>query len=169
MFMELINIMDILEETRNNKKYPLWIRKLIIDFQVKRVKRKFEIFLRDSYLTIDEIIEFIRFYNETVNIVDDSFNYNKLPCRIKKTTKIAPHGLYLDLIDYEVGYSIFMDNDNKDELEVWYGGDNNFSYNYIEPTDKFLSTNKTFIYMLNRIIRKYINYYISARLLISTQ
>ena len=167
MFMELINIMDIMEENFKTKKYPLTMKKLIDFVQTRRVMQKYDDILNKHKLDFEAIIDFVRFYNESyITIVDNKTNTPFIES-IGSHTKITPDGLYMEVGNLNDGYII---NYNKEDKYVNvthyynYKG-NQTSLSYYATIEDMLN-DKEFTDKLNFSIELYVYLYIKTRRMI---
>ena len=166
MFVELMEFRDIYIDTFNNRDYPFWIRKIWIKNKMKKVLKLYKKYLNRVY-NKDMLIDFTRFYYQTVNIVDHSFNYLNLKNTIKKAI-INGDSLIMILDTLTDNEKIIFDM-KEDTVEYYYNKKKDIhSYSFSATYHKSYrffdddSPYNIFRERFNDLAYKYIEYYLKT-------
>ncbi len=165
MFVELMEFRDIYIDTFNNRDYPFWIRKIWIKNKMKKVLKLYKKYLNRVY-NKDMLIDFTRFYYQTVNIVDRSFNYLNLRNIIKKAI-INGDSLIIILDTLSDTEKIIFDM-KEDTIEYYYTAKKDCCYYFNNTYHKSYiffeenSPDNIFRERFNDLAYKYIEYYLKT-------
>lgn len=165
MFIELMEFRDIYIDTYNNKNYPFWIRKIWINYKIKKVLKLYHKYL-DRVYDKNMLIDFTRFYYQTVDDVDRSFNYLGLKNTIKEAI-INGDSLIMILDTLSDNEKIIFDM-REDIIEYYYNTKKEYAYSYnitYHTSDSFFyddSPYNIFREKFKDLAYKYIEYYIKS-------